>query len=100
MFDAGFFGFNAREAELLDPQHRVFLECSWEASESAGYDVERYPGLIGVWAGSGINSYLLYNVGTGHDFFAQSGQWIPDGRVRGTVQQRPGLFWLRESRTN
>ncbi len=71
LFDAGFFNFNTREAELLDPQHRVFLECSWEALESAGYDPERYPGLIGVWAGSGINSYLLYNIGTGHDFFAQ-----------------------------
>ena len=71
LFDAGFFNFNAREAELLDPQHRVFLECSWEALESAGYDPEQYPGLIGVWAGSGINSYLLYNIGTGHDFFAR-----------------------------
>ncbi len=71
MFDAAFFHFNAREAELLDPQHRVFLECAWEALESAGYDVERVPGLVGVWAGSGINSYLLYNIGTGHDFFAR-----------------------------
>ena len=56
---------------MLDPQHRIFLECSWEALESAGYDPERYAGLIGVWAGSGINSYLLYNIGTGHDFFAR-----------------------------
>ena len=71
LFDAGFFNFNAREAELLDPQHRVFLECAWEALESAGVDPERTPGLIGVWAGSGINSYLLYNIGTGHDFFAR-----------------------------
>ena len=71
MFDAAFFNFNAREAELLDPQHRVFLECAWEALESAGYDVERTPGLVGVWAGSGINSYLLYNIGSGHDFFAR-----------------------------
>ena len=71
LFDAGFFNFNAREAELLDPQHRVFLECAWEALENAGYDAERYSGLIGVWAGSGINSYLLYNIGTGHDFFAR-----------------------------
>ena len=71
MFDAAFFNFNAREAELLDPQHRVFLECAWEALESAGCDPEKYPGLIGVWAGSGINSYLLYNIRTGHDFFAR-----------------------------
>ena len=72
LFDAAFFNFNAREAELLDPQHRIFLECSWEALESAGYDPgEVIAGLIGVWAGSGINSYLLYNIGTGHDFFAR-----------------------------
>ena len=71
LFDAGFFGFNAREAELLDPQHRVFLECAWEAIESAGYDLERYTGSIGVWAGSGINSYLLYNLATGHDYLAR-----------------------------
>ncbi len=70
-FDAAFFGCNAREAELLDPQHRVFLECAWEALESAGYDPARYPGLIGVWAGSGINSYLLYNIATGHDYLAR-----------------------------
>jgi iturin family lipopeptide synthetase A len=71
MFDAAFFGCNAREAELLDPQHRVFLECAWEALENAGYDPERYPGLIGVWAGSGINSYLLYNIVGGHGDLAQ-----------------------------
>ena len=70
-FDAEFFGCNKREAELLDPQHRVFLECAWEALESAGYDPARYPGLIGVWAGSGINSYLLYNIVTGHDYLAR-----------------------------
>ena len=70
-FDAAFFGFNPREAELLDPQHRVFLECAWEAVENAGYDLERYRGSIGVWAGSGINSYLLYNLVTGHDYLAR-----------------------------
>ncbi len=70
-FDAAFFGCNAREAELLDPQHRILLECAWEALENAGHDPERYPGLIGVWAGSGINSYLLYNITTGRDYLAR-----------------------------
>ncbi|HBL10961.1 MAG TPA: hypothetical protein DD379_06055, partial [Cyanobacteria bacterium UBA11162] len=34
-FDASFFGFNPREAEVMDPQHRLFLECAWEALENA-----------------------------------------------------------------
>ncbi len=59
LFDASFFGFNPREAELTDPQHRFFLECAWEALESAGYDSERYDGAIGVYAGVGMNNYLL-----------------------------------------
>ena len=58
LFDAGFFGYAPREAELLDPQHRLFLECAWEALERAGYDPKRYPGLIGVYAGASTNGYL------------------------------------------
>ena len=61
-FDAEFFGMYAKEAELTDPQHRLFLECSWEALEDAGYDPAAYPGAIGVFAGSSINTYLLNNV--------------------------------------
>src|SRR5688572_30163754 len=38
LFDASFFGMNPRDAELLDPQHRIFLECAWAALECAGYD--------------------------------------------------------------
>src|SRR6185295_17632659 len=44
LFDARFFGFNPREVEMMDPQHRLFLECSWEALEDAGYDSEQYEG--------------------------------------------------------
>jgi phthiocerol/phenolphthiocerol synthesis type-I polyketide synthase E len=56
-FDADFFGYSPREALLMDPQQRLFLEKCWEAIESAGYDPERYKGLIGVFAGSSPNSY-------------------------------------------
>lgn len=59
MFDADFFGFSPREAEVTDPQQRVFLECSWEALENAGYDPEAYEGSIGVYAGVSMNTYLL-----------------------------------------
>lgn len=61
-FDASFFGYSAREAEIMDPQHRLFLECAWEALESAGCNPETYPGSIGVYAGSGMNTYLINNV--------------------------------------
>ena len=57
MFDAAFFGFTPREAQITDPQHRIFLECSWEALENAGYDAEAFPGKIGVYAGSGFSNY-------------------------------------------
>jgi non-ribosomal peptide synthase protein (TIGR01720 family) len=58
-FDASFFGFNPREAEITDPQHRLFLECAWEALEDAGYDSAQYKGLIGVYAGVSMNTYLM-----------------------------------------
>lgn len=61
-FDAPFFDFNPREAELTDPQHRIFLESAWEAIEQAGYIPENYEGRIGVYAGAGLNTYLLFNV--------------------------------------
>ncbi|MEM9087122.1 MAG: beta-ketoacyl synthase N-terminal-like domain-containing protein [Cyanobacteria bacterium P01_F01_bin.53] len=59
LFDAAFFGFSPREAEILDPQQRLFLETAVEALETAGYDPERYPGSIGVYGGAGMNGYLL-----------------------------------------
>ncbi|HEY0171708.1 MAG TPA: amino acid adenylation domain-containing protein, partial [Pyrinomonadaceae bacterium] len=62
MFDAAFFGYHPREAELMDPQHRVFLECAWHALEDAGYDAERYGGRVGVFGGAGLNTYL-YEIG-------------------------------------
>ncbi len=62
MFDASFFGFSAKEAQQLDPQQRLFLEAAWEVIESAGYDPEKYGGLIGVYAGIGFNTYLFNNI--------------------------------------
>lgn len=62
LFDASFFGFTAREAETLDPQHRLFLEESWAALENAGYNSETYQGRVGVFAGESLNSYFLHNL--------------------------------------
>lgn len=58
-FDASFFGYSPKEAELIDPQHRIFLECAWEALEQAGYNPEKYDGDIGVYAGASLNSYII-----------------------------------------
>ncbi|WP_131770862.1 type I polyketide synthase, partial [Candidatus Protofrankia californiensis] len=62
MFDAEIFGITHEEAELLDPQQRHFLECSLAALEHAGYDPDTYPGVTGVYAGAGLNTYLLHNL--------------------------------------
>lgn len=61
-FDAAFFGIAPREAEIMDPQHRIFLETAWEALENAGYNPGSHNGLIGVYGGTGFNTYLLNNV--------------------------------------
>ncbi|HKC10858.1 MAG TPA: beta-ketoacyl synthase N-terminal-like domain-containing protein, partial [Vicinamibacteria bacterium] len=60
LFDAPFFGYNPREAAIMDPQHRVFLETAWAALESAGYHGEGHRQRIGIYAGTSLNSYLLY----------------------------------------
>jgi amino acid adenylation domain-containing protein len=62
MFDSAFFNIAPREADFLDPQHRLFLEACWTALESGGYDPLRYPGLIGLYGGCSLNTYLLANL--------------------------------------
>jgi phthiocerol/phenolphthiocerol synthesis type-I polyketide synthase E len=58
LFDAAFFGLSPREAQILDPQHRIFLECVWEALEYAGYGAGVPEKAVGVFAGAGMNTYL------------------------------------------
>ncbi|WP_394823559.1 beta-ketoacyl synthase N-terminal-like domain-containing protein [Pendulispora albinea] len=58
-FDASFFGVTPKEAELMDPQQRIFLECAWEALEQAGYAPGRFRGRIGVYGGSRTNTYVF-----------------------------------------
>ena len=74
LFDADFFGYTPREAEILDPQQRIFLEESWHALENAGYDPGRFKGEIGVFGGMGMNLYLLNNLSSrlSHGFGADS----------------------------
>jgi acyl transferase domain-containing protein/thioesterase domain-containing protein len=61
-FDAGLFGLSPRDAAIMDPQHRHFLECTWEALENAGHTPQRFEGVVGVFAGSGHNAYMPYNL--------------------------------------
>jgi len=62
LFDANFFGYNPKEAEVIDPQQRLFLESAVEALEVAGYDSQTYSGAIGVYAGVSENSYARNNI--------------------------------------
>jgi acyl transferase domain-containing protein/acyl carrier protein len=62
LFDAGFFGVGPKEAQILDPQQRLFLEHSWHALEDAGCDPARFDGSIGVFGGAGFSSYLQHNL--------------------------------------
>ncbi|MDB6131197.1 MAG: Acyl-CoA synthetase, partial [Verrucomicrobiales bacterium] len=66
LFAAEFFEISARESELMDPQHRLFLECAWETMEMAGYGgTQSVP--VGCFAGASINTYLLNNLRNGLD---------------------------------
>jgi phthiocerol/phenolphthiocerol synthesis type-I polyketide synthase E len=61
-FDAEFFGYTPSEAELLDPQQRIFLEAAWAAVEDAGYVPDEYPGTVGIFGGANLSRYFLYNI--------------------------------------
>ena len=59
LFDSAFFEISPREADFMDPQHRLFLEVCYEALENSGYAPRKEPRNIGVFAGTGMNTYLL-----------------------------------------
>lgn len=61
-FDARRFGFTAREAALLDPQHRCFLECTLEALERAAFVPSTGDVSVGIFAGANVSTYMLNNL--------------------------------------
>ena len=73
LFDASFFDYSAREAEIMDPQHRLFLESAWEVLESAGYNSEFFPGRIAVYAGSALSGYMIRNLNSDPDLVQKVG---------------------------
>ena len=74
-FDAAFFGYHPRDAELMDPQHRVFLECAWSALEDAGYDSTRFDGVIGAFGGVARNTYLMHVVASAPERLTTGGEY-------------------------
>ncbi|MFD1342240.1 type I polyketide synthase [Litorisediminicola beolgyonensis] len=76
MFDAEFFGFSPKEAAILDPQHRRFLETAWEALENAGHVPEGFDGTIGVFAGCGMGSYFYFNICSNPDLIENTGMFL------------------------
>lgn len=89
-FDARFFGIAPRDAAVMDPQHRLFLEVAWGALEDAGYDASRVPGPVGVFAGSGMSYYAQFNVFTNKKLVSEMGEWL----VRHTANDRNFLATL------
>lgn len=75
-FDPEFFGFSPKEAAILDPQHRQFYECCWEALERAGHAPSRFDGAIGVFAGSGMAAYFAMNLLTNPDLVESVGPFL------------------------
>lgn len=75
-FDAEFFGFSPKEAAIMDPQHRQFLETAWEALETAGHVPENFPGQVGVFAGCGMGSYFYFNVCSNPDLVENTGMFL------------------------
>jgi len=75
-FDADFFGFSPKDAAILDPQHRKFLEVAWEAMEQAGHVPENVAGPIGVYAGCGMGSYFYFNICSNPDLVEDVGMFL------------------------
>lgn len=85
-FDAAFFGILPKDAKIMDPQQRIFLELAWEAMERSGYQPDNLRHRIGVYAGAYFDSYLLANLCTDREFLADL---IPSIQV-GSLQTELG----------
>ena len=76
LFDREFFGFSPKEAAILDPQHRHFMELCWEAIEDAGHTPKRFDGQIGLFGGCGMGSYFYFNVCSNPDLVDSVGLFL------------------------
>ncbi|HEY8431972.1 MAG TPA: type I polyketide synthase, partial [Sandaracinaceae bacterium] len=76
MFDGEFFGLGPKDSAIMDPQHRHFLECCWEALEDAGHPPETIRGPVGVFAGCGMGSYFYFNLCSNPDLVREVGLFL------------------------
>lgn len=74
-FDAGFFGYTPKEAELLDPQQRFFLERAWEVLEDGGYDLQQCNAKVGIFGSVARNGYLVHNIASHKKLRDESGDY-------------------------
>lgn len=72
-FDAAFFGMTPREAALIDPQHRILLECAYSTLEHAGYNPTANQFPVGIFGGVASNTYYLHNVSTQTELLTRAG---------------------------
>jgi len=75
-FDAEFFGFSPKDAAIMDPQHRKFLEVAWHALENAGHVPESFGGPIGAFGGCGMGSYFYFNICSNRDLVDDVGMFL------------------------
>jgi amino acid adenylation domain-containing protein len=87
-FDAPFFSYSPREASLMDPQHRVFLECAWTAMERAGYGALSYSKSVGVFAGSDAPIYWLERIGLAAGSLSSEHYQVSIGNVSDNLTTR------------
>ncbi|GAB1538962.1 hypothetical protein NUACC21_16270 [Scytonema sp. NUACC21] len=88
MFDASFFNYSPKEAEILDPQQRVFLECAWEALENAGYNPRADNNLTGIYAGGNLSTYLLNNLASHPELLKSLNMQIALGNDKDSISTR------------
>lgn len=89
-FDAAFFGYSPKEAELIDPQQRMFLESSWAALEDAGYVPDAYEGTVAVYGGTVLSRYFLNNVYANREIM-----WDPERDLTGGIGNEPDYLTNR-----
>jgi acyl transferase domain-containing protein/thioesterase domain-containing protein/acyl carrier protein len=75
-FDASFFGFSPRDASVMDPAQRFFLEVSWQAIEHAGYTALPEQNTVGVFAGTGAPTYMIENLRTNPELMRSMGEFL------------------------